>query len=92
MTLGQEFEGYAACVRAAREDVDVGARTLLELNLGATALGTGLNAGPEYVERAFAAPERGDGHRVCGPRQLLPRDAEHGRRGRALRRGAAAGD
>ena len=27
---------------------------MLELNLGATALGTGLNAGPDYVERAIA--------------------------------------
>jgi aspartate ammonia-lyase len=53
MTLGQEFSGYAACVARGADDVAWAREQLLELNLGATALGTGLNAGPEYVERAL---------------------------------------
>jgi aspartate ammonia-lyase len=54
MTLGQEFGGYAACVSRGADDVERTREQLLELNLGATALGTGLNAGPDYVERAIA--------------------------------------
>lgn len=55
ITLGQEFEGYAACVARGTADVDAACDALRELNLGATAVGTGLNAGPEYVTRALAA-------------------------------------
>jgi aspartate ammonia-lyase len=53
MTLGQEFGGYAACLRVAADAVDAAARALEELNLGATAVGTGLNAGDDYVSRAI---------------------------------------
>ena len=48
MTLGQEFGGYAACVRRGAEDVAAAAGPLQEMNIGATAVGTGLNAGDEY--------------------------------------------
>src|SRR6266853_4483559 len=48
MTLGQEFGGYAACVRRGAEDVAHASEQLLELNVGATAVGTGLNAGDDF--------------------------------------------
>ncbi len=48
ITLGQEFSGYAECVRRGAEDVAAAAEQLHELNIGATAVGTGLNAGDEY--------------------------------------------
>ena len=48
MTLGQEFGGYSACVRRGADDVAAAAEQLQELNIGATAVGTGLNAGDEY--------------------------------------------
>ncbi len=54
MTLGQEFGGYAANVTHAASEVERSAGQLLELNLGATALGTGLNAGDDYTARAVA--------------------------------------
>ena len=54
MTLGQEFEGYAANVEHAAADVEAASAQLLELNLGATAIGTGLNGGIDYMERAIA--------------------------------------
>jgi aspartate ammonia-lyase len=53
MTLGQEFEGYSASVRQAAEELSRTADALLELNLGATALGTGLNAGDDYTRVAL---------------------------------------
>jgi len=52
MTLGQEFGGFAANVEQAAADIERAAAQLLELNLGATAVGTGLNAGSDYAERA----------------------------------------
>jgi fumarate hydratase class II len=46
--LGQEFGGYAASVRAGRDRVAAAAEDFLELGLGGTAVGTGLNAAPGY--------------------------------------------
>jgi aspartate ammonia-lyase len=54
MTLGQEFGGYAANVRSGIADVDHAAKGLHEMNLGATAVGTGLNAGDDYTSGAVA--------------------------------------
>jgi aspartate ammonia-lyase len=48
--LGQEFSGYAAAVGKAVERIEAAAGTLEELNIGATAAGTGINAEPEYIE------------------------------------------
>jgi aspartate ammonia-lyase len=48
MTLGQEFDGYAACIRRGADDVERASEQLRELNIGATAVGTGLNAGDDY--------------------------------------------
>jgi len=48
ITLGQEFGGYAECVRHGCRDVAHASEDLLELNIGATAVGTGLNAGDDY--------------------------------------------
>jgi aspartate ammonia-lyase len=53
ITLGQEFGGYAANIRHAVHEVDRAAESLHELNLGATALGTGLNAGDDVTREAI---------------------------------------
>jgi fumarate hydratase class II len=55
MTLGQQLGGYAACLRSGAADVAVAARQLHELNLGATAVGTGLNAGDDFTRLAVEA-------------------------------------
>jgi aspartate ammonia-lyase len=52
ITLGQEFSGYAANIAHAADDLERTAGQLQELNLGATAVGTGLNAGDRYTELA----------------------------------------
>ena len=54
MTLGQEFGGYAACIERGADDVEQAAEQLKELNLGATAVGTGLNAGDDYTRVAIS--------------------------------------
>jgi aspartate ammonia-lyase len=54
MTLGQEFGGYAACIERGAEDIEQAAGQLKEVNLGATAVGTGLNAGEDYTRVAVS--------------------------------------
>jgi aspartate ammonia-lyase len=53
MTLGQEFSGYTACIARGADDVERASDQLTELNLGATAVGTGLNAGEDYTRLAI---------------------------------------
>ena len=53
ITLGQEFSGYAASVARGADDVERASEQLLELNLGSTAVGTGLNAGDDYTTIAI---------------------------------------
>ena len=53
ITLGQEFSGYAACIARGAQDVAQAGKQLRELNLGATAVGTGLNAGVEYTQHVI---------------------------------------
>src|SRR4029079_9171214 len=50
----QEFGGYAANVNRAAGEVAGSGFELLDLNLGATAGGNGLNAGDDYTARAIA--------------------------------------
>ena len=64
MTLGQEFGGYAANVTHAANELERSSEQLLELNLGATALGTGLNAGDYYTRLAVKNLAAYTGHPV----------------------------
>lgn len=50
--LGQEFAAWAAIIEIDLLTVEQSADRLLELNLGGTAVGTGLNADPRYVKLA----------------------------------------
>jgi len=61
MTFGQALGGYAACLARGAEDVAVASEQLHELNLGATAVGTGLNAGDDYRRQAVAQLARNTG-------------------------------
>jgi len=56
--LGREFGAYAWAVRKAREAVVLSARALHELNVGGTAVGTGINAHPRYRALALRALRR----------------------------------
>jgi len=48
ISLGQELNAYAAAVRRAAERIRAAAEELLAVNIGGTAVGTGLNAPPGY--------------------------------------------
>lgn len=46
--LGQEFEAWARIIGKSRDRINSIVEKLKEINIGATAVGTGLNANPEY--------------------------------------------
>jgi fumarate hydratase class II len=54
LTLGQEFSGYVAQLTHGLAHVESALPHLSELALGGTAVGTGLNAHPEYAVRVAA--------------------------------------
>ncbi|HBL33603.1 MAG TPA: aspartate ammonia-lyase [Porphyromonadaceae bacterium] len=49
MTLGQEFEAFAATLQEETERLEQNRKLLLEVNMGATAIGTGINSDPAYT-------------------------------------------
>ena len=49
MTLGQEFSTYAVMLGEDEERLKEAAMLIREINLGATAIGTGINAHPDYA-------------------------------------------
>ena len=49
MTLGQEFGGFAHTLRREVKGLQLASESFLEINMGATAIGTGLNAVPGYA-------------------------------------------
>jgi fumarate hydratase class II len=48
VTLGQEFSGYASMIAHGMERIEKAKSSLLELPIGGTAVGTGLNADPDF--------------------------------------------
>lgn len=48
--LGQEFEAYSRAVERDIKRIQQSRQHLYEINMGATAVGTGLNADPRYIE------------------------------------------
>ena len=55
MTLGQTFNGFASILRHEVKNLDFAAQDFLTVNMGATAIGTGITAEPEYAEKCIAA-------------------------------------
>ncbi|MGD0027901.1 MAG: aspartate ammonia-lyase [Candidatus Bathyarchaeia archaeon] len=53
VTLGQEFGAYAVAVRNTRDQIEERSLRLREVALGATAVGTGVNADPKFKEIAI---------------------------------------
>lgn len=48
--MGQEFGAYASAIRKNREGLEACIPALLELGIGGSAVGTGLNAEPDYIK------------------------------------------
>src|SRR4051812_16635901 len=54
VTVGQEFGGWAALIERDIERLNMVMPGLLDLAIGGTAVGTGLNSHPEFADRAAA--------------------------------------
>lgn len=55
MTLGQTFNGFASILRDEIKNLNFAAQDFLIVNMGATAIGTGITAEPEYATKCVAA-------------------------------------
>lgn len=62
ITLGQEFSGYASVIRHGVARLESSRPHLSELPIGGTALGTGLNAHPEFAARVVTELRALTGH------------------------------
>ncbi len=58
MTLGQEFSTYALMLEEDMARLREGSLLIREINLGATAIGTGITAHPQYASKALTALNR----------------------------------
>ncbi|RMI43115.1 class II fumarate hydratase [Streptomyces triticirhizae] len=61
VTLGQEFDGYAAQIRYGVERLNASLPRLAELPLGGTAVGTGINTPPGFSAAVIAEVARATG-------------------------------
>jgi len=52
LTVGQEFSGWVSLLERDEERIKMALNGLYDLAIGGTAVGTGLNAHPEFAERA----------------------------------------
>jgi len=77
MTLGQEFSGYARQVELGIERLAAVEPRLAELALGGTAVGTGVNAHPEFAAQTIARIARETG--IAFRRAANPFEAQAGR-------------
>ncbi|MDI9897451.1 aspartate ammonia-lyase [Rhodococcus sp. IEGM 1381] len=71
MTLGQEFGTYAVMIGEDIHRLDEAARLIDEINLGGTAIGTGLNSHPRYAEMVRAELSRLTGLELVTATDLL---------------------
>ncbi|WP_433508422.1 aspartate ammonia-lyase [Pseudonocardia halophobica] len=55
MTLGQEFAAFAVMIEEDADRLEETKALIAEINLGGTAIGTGITTHPEYAARACAA-------------------------------------
>src|ERR687885_1023871 len=77
VTLGQEFDGYAAQVRLGRDRVADALPHVVQIPLGGTAVGTGLNTHPDFAARVRAKMAEATGVQAEAP--LDPFEAQASR-------------
>ena len=69
--LGQEFTAYALVLKRDLERINNTKRNLYAVNMGATAVGTGLNADPAYIREVVRMLADISGHKVFGVESLV---------------------
>ncbi|HUR90262.1 MAG TPA: aspartate ammonia-lyase [Ramlibacter sp.] len=71
MTLGQEFSAYAVMLEEDEERLREARALIQEVNLGATAIGTGINAPAGYADLAIEFLRQGSGIPVVKAKNLV---------------------
>jgi len=78
MTVGQEFEAWAATLAEEEARIRDSRSLLCEINLGATAIGTGITADPAYARAACRHLGDITGLPVVGARDLIEATSDTG--------------
>lgn len=71
MTLGQEFEAFAANLEEDIEKLNNNANLFVEINMGATAIGTGINAPIGFAQKCAEALAKISGYPVVSAPNLV---------------------
>lgn len=71
ITLGQEFYAYASALNRDIKRIDIAIDALLEVNLGGTAIGTGLNANEKYCKKVILHLSKFSGEDVRIAKNLI---------------------
>ncbi|MEN1937715.1 aspartate ammonia-lyase [Paenibacillus sp. 102] len=69
--LGQEFEAYSRVLERDIKRIKQSRQHLYEVNMGATAVGTGLNANPTYIEQVVKHLRNLSGFPLVGAEHLV---------------------
>ena len=69
--LGQEFGAYARVIGRDIARIELSLEHLKEINIGATAVGTGLNAQPEYIEHVVKILSEISGYELVSAENLV---------------------
>ncbi len=77
LTLGQEFSGYVAQLTIAERAIVATLPDILQLAIGGTAVGTGLNTHPEFGARVASALSRSGGLTFCSADNKFAALASH---------------
>jgi aspartate ammonia-lyase len=78
MTLGQEFRGFATTVAEDIERLHELVRLFREINMGATAIGTGINTDPDYAPLVAAELSEISGQKMVLAADLIEATSDTG--------------
>ena len=71
MTLGQEFKAYANVISRDLKRLEGAIEALSEINMGATAIGTGINATPKYIKKVVPLIAKYSGEELKPAKDLI---------------------
>lgn len=78
MTLGQEFHAFGDTIREDVERLRVAESLLEEINMGATAIGTGISTVPGYAEKVRSQLEKASGLKILTAPNLFEATTDTG--------------
>lgn len=78
MTLGQTFEAFADTLTEEIDRLLQNAELFLEVNMGATAIGTGINSDPQYAEKVIDNLREITGYKVNNAQNLVEATSDTG--------------